>query len=87
MKVLYFSSEACKPCKAFMPIVRDVCDSLDLSLSILVREQAESIFQQYNIMSVPTIITLKNNKPYWSYTGTMSKTELLMKLKQLQEIK
>ena len=87
MKVLYFSSEECKPCKAFMPIVISVCDSLDISLSTLVRKRAEAHFRDYNIMSVPTIVVLKNNKPYWSYTGTMSKTELLLKLKQLQEIK
>ena len=86
MKVLLFTSVNCKPCSVLKPILGSVCDEMSIPLDYLWKENdKDNMFGRYNIMSVPTIMITKDNVPYTTYVGLMSRAELVSKLSQLKE--
>lgn len=88
MKMLFFSSDTCKPCEKFKPILEEVRTELNVEVEYIYRERdKKQLGAKYYVQGVPTMICLNNeDKPCWSFTGTMTKGELRTKFIELQEI-
>jgi len=85
MKIVMFSGNNCHGCNNLQPILEDVCNKIGADLTVLKREENPVEFGRHNIMSIPVTMVFKNDKPYWSYTGSISKAELTSKLVHLKE--
>jgi thioredoxin 1 len=78
-----FMAKWCAPCKQMEPILEAVAEALDekkIKLARLDVDLAREVAQQYQIMSVPTILVFKGKKVVEQLVGTRSKKELLEKL-------
>lgn len=85
LELLVFSSEDCKPCQSYIPIVKEVCNEMTLNLKIIKRENDKDLFEYYQVLSVPVTLLLVDSKAVWSQYGTMSHIKLYNKLKELRE--
>jgi len=75
--VLDFYSDYCNPCKMLM---KDL-DELTYGLSYIKIQKLNimdnyDLTEKYNIMSVPTLVLLKNNEVLASYVGYRGKEDL-----------
>lgn len=78
-----FMAKWCAPCKQMEPILEAVAEALDgkkIKLARLDVDLARELAQQYQIMSVPTILVFKKKKVVEQLVGARSKKELLEKL-------
>jgi thiol-disulfide isomerase/thioredoxin len=88
MKILFFTGLTCHACNQLKPVLAAVADELNIPVDYHYRESDPiNSFGKYKVMSIPTVIILKNGQPYWSHTGTMSRTECVRRLSQLKEDK
>ena len=46
-------------------------------------EENEDLIKKYEILSVPTLILLKDNKEIWRKSGSITKSEVIKKLDEL----
>ena len=46
-------------------------------------EKNEDLIKKYEILSVPTLILLKDNKEIWRKSGSITKSEVIKKLDEL----
>ena len=82
MKLLNFSASWCAPCKMFKPVLKEVTDTLAISVEWLDIEKNEELTNKYSIRSVPTTIILDDaGYQIDIIVGTINKHELLSKLK------
>lgn len=75
--VLDFYSEYCGPCKMLSKDLDELSkDFLDLKFEKLNINENYELTEKYNIMSVPTLVVLKNNQILASYIGYKGKEDL-----------
>lgn len=76
--VKYLSAVWCGPCKAFKPIVNEVCASMSgkVQLQQLDVDTAGSQIADLRITSVPTMILYKNGVEVHRTSGVQSKQSL-----------
>jgi thioredoxin-like negative regulator of GroEL len=69
-------------------ILSSVCDELNIKLEFVWKENdKDNEFGRYQILSVPTIMILKDNFPLDSYIGLMSRSQVISKLSQYERLK
>ena len=86
MRILFFTGLTCHACNQLKPVLAGVADELSIPVEYYYRENdPDNSFGRYSVMYIPTVIVLKNGIPYWSHTGTMSRTECIRRLSQLKE--
>jgi len=73
LKVLYFSTTWCGPCKAMAPIITEAANSLDIQK--IDAEQNPDLTRQYSVTTVPTFIFLKNGQEVGRKSGAMRKAD------------
>jgi thioredoxin 1 len=75
-----FWAEWCAPCKMMGSVLNEVATELDgvYSIGKLNVEQYQSIAQQFNVRSIPTLILLKDGKEVKRFVG-IKQTEFLVK--------
>lgn len=73
LKVLYFSTTWCGPCKAMAPIVTEAANSLDIQK--IDAEMNPDLARQYDIRTVPTFVFLKNGQEVGRRSGAMRKAD------------
>lgn len=56
MKVIYFSTPTCAPCKAFRPVVQKVATDTNTTMEFVDAQQRSDLAQHYSVSSVPTIV-------------------------------
>lgn len=67
----------CGPCKMLSPIVDEVADNnTNVDFYKLDIDQAEKIAEEYNIMSIPTLLLFSKGKLEKTSTGFITKEEL-----------
>ncbi len=74
----------CGPCRMVSPIVEEISDEVEGSVKvgkINVDEQPE-LAQQFGVMSIPTLVVLKNGKVVNSVVGTRSKSAIMELLEE-----
>lgn len=68
----------CTPCKIQGPIINEIASDLDGKIKIAEMDVDENPLtpQQFNIMSIPTLVIFKNGKPVWQGVGLHQKKAL-----------
>lgn len=85
--VKLYTSTTCHPCEKMKAILSSVCDELNIKLDFIWKENdRDNEFGKYQILSVPTMMILKDNMPLNSYIGLMSRNEIIGKLSQYKEM-
>ena len=76
--LLDFYAERCGPCRMIAPIVEEIANERDDVIvgKINVDEQGE-LAQAYDVMSIPTLIVLKDGKVANQATGARPKAAIL----------
>ncbi len=77
-----FWAEWCAPCKMMAPVLNDVATELSENSRVgkLNIEQYQSIAQQFNVRSIPTLILFKNGKEVKRFVGIKQKDFLLKEI-------
>ncbi len=80
--LLDFWASWCGPCKMISPVVDEIAkENSDIKVGkINVDEEAE-LAQNYKVMSIPTLMVIKDGKVYNSSVGVQSKQNILGLLK------
>jgi thioredoxin 1 len=74
----------CGPCRMVSPIVEEISDEVKGSVKvgkINVDEQPE-LAQQFGVMSIPTLVVLKNGKVVNSAVGARSKSAIMQMIEE-----
>ncbi len=73
-----FYADWCEPCKVFSPILEDVADDYDYVKVVKVNVDEEvELAQKYGIISLPTLLVVKNGKVVDRSTGALEKIYVL----------
>ena len=80
-----FWADWCAPCKMMAPVLNDVAGDLTGNSHVgkLNIEQYQSMAQQFNVRSIPTLILFKNGKEVKRFVGIKQKDFLL---KEIQSV-
>ena len=76
----YFSASWCGPCKMFKPIVNELI-SEGHSIEIIDVDDNQALAQQYQVMSIPTVVVEENGQIVDAVIGTTTKEDLARRLK------
>ena len=77
--IKYFSATWCGPCQTFKPVMNEIA-SEGYSVQFIDIDQSSTIAEQYNVMSVPTVIIEENGSEVDRFVGSMSKQMVLERL-------
>ena len=75
----YFSAPWCGPCRMFKPIVNELIDA-GHKIEIIDIDSNQVLAQQYQVMSIPTIVFEENGQVVDSVIGTTTKDDLIQRL-------
>ena len=75
----YFSATWCGPCRVFKPVVQELIDE-GHSIELVDVDENQSLAQNYQIMSVPTLIIEQDGKIVDSILGATTKDDLVQRL-------
>lgn len=70
MEALYFTATWCAPCKVFGPVMENI--SKDIPVNKIDIEQDMATTFDYGVMSVPTVILLKDDKEVARFLGAQT---------------
>ena len=80
--LLDFYAEWCGPCKMVSPIVDQISEeNPDIIVGTIDVDDQQEIAEKYGIMSIPTLVVLKNGEVANKGTGVLPKGKLLEWLK------
>lgn len=70
-ELIFFSAEWCEPCKWAEPIVGEVIDRSQgkISMRKIDIDSNVEMAKEHHIMSVPTLVLLKDGKEVWRMRG------------------
>lgn len=77
-----FWAEWCGPCRVMEPVLEDISSSMadKLVVSKLNVDENPEITQQFQVMSIPTMILFKGGQPVDQLVGAMPKEAVVNKL-------
>ena len=80
-----FYENWCGPCKMLSPIISEIANEYSNSVKVckVNVDESQELALKYNIMSIPTLIFLKNGVVIKSVVGFCSKSELDSTIKNL----
>lgn len=79
LQILKFGATFCGPCRVIKPIVEEISNETGIEVIHYDADEHESIFAQYNIRAVPTLVFLKNGVEVERKTGLLTK-DILKKI-------
>ena len=84
IKLLDFYADWCGPCKIMDPVIEEIVKELEgkIEFEKINVDQDTAKAQEFEVMSIPTYIVLKDSKEVGRKIGVTSKTDLLQLLKQ-----
>ena len=82
--VVDFFATWCGPCKMLAPILSEVeKETADVAFVRVDVDQAPDLARRFGIMSIPTLVFLKNGEEVGRSVGFLRKPELLTKITEL----
>ena len=76
IKLLDFYATSCGPCKMLSPIIDELSEDRSLEVVKIDIDKNEDLVKEFGIMSVPTIVLLKDNKEVARNIGFIRKNDL-----------
>ena len=77
-----FYADWCGPCKMFSPVVEAVAnENEDIKVVKVNVDNAQDLAIQYQVMSIPTVVIIKDGKEINRNVGMVSKSQLLEMVK------
>jgi thioredoxin-like negative regulator of GroEL len=74
MKIYYFSTPSCNPCRRFGPIIAELQEEFSITKVSIIDEPSRKLAQEYQISTVPTVVIVKDNKELGRFSGYRDKT-------------
>lgn len=71
-KLLHFTADWCAPCKKAKPIVDKFVEDYKVDYEQIDIDTQFKIAQEYNVLSIPTFISIKDGNIYDRHTGIPS---------------
>jgi thioredoxin 1 len=86
LALIDFWAEWCMPCKMMTPILNEVANEVNGNVKIckLNVDQQQSLASRFSVMSIPTLIILKNGKEAKRFVGVQQKDFLLNQISKLK---
>ena len=83
--VIDFFATWCGPCKMLAPILSEVeKETADVAFIRVDVDQEPDLARRFGIMSIPTLVFLKNGEETGRSVGLLRKPELLVKINELK---
>ena len=77
MELIDFYADWCGPCQMLSPIVEKVAEeNEDVKVVKLNIDENQELAVQYSVMSIPTLVVIKNGKEENRVIGLVSKSEV-----------
>lgn len=79
-----FYADWCGPCKMMSPVIEEIAEEVGDRVKVgkVNVDQNQDLAMEYGIMSIPTIVIIKNGKVEKSFVGVRDKSEIKDALKQ-----
>ena len=80
-----FYVDWCGPCKMMAPVVEEISEELQDKVKVckVNVDENQDLAMQYGIMSIPTLVFIKNGKLEKTLVGLRDKQELISVLEQM----
>ena len=80
-----FYADWCGPCKMMAPVVEEISEELQDKVKVckINVDENQDLAMQYGIMSIPTLVFIKNGKLEKTLVGLRDKQELISVLEQM----
>ena len=80
-----FYADWCGPCKMMAPVVEEISEELQDKVKVckVNVDENQDLAMQYGIMSIPTLVFIKNGKLEKTLVGLRDKQELISVLEQM----
>lgn len=76
--LLDFWASWCAPCRMVVPIVEEIADeSRDIKVGKINVDEEPELANKFNIMSIPTLVVMKNGKIVQQVSGARPKKAIL----------
>ena len=77
--IVDFYADWCGPCKMMSPIIEEIAEELGEKVKVgkVNSDENMELAQKYGIMSIPTIMIIKNGKVTKTFVGVTSKEEII----------
>ena len=77
-----FWAQWCGPCKMMHPVLEEISEEEDVKIVMITVDEQHELAEQFNIMTIPTLILFKNGEMINSSTGAKPKNVILSMLNQ-----
>lgn len=76
-----FFADWCTPCKMLSPMIEDIADKTDVKICKINVENEKDLAQKFGIMSIPTLVVIKNGTVINRSVGVTGKKAILDMIK------
>lgn len=77
-----FYADWCGPCKMLAPVIEAAAKENESTKFVKINvDEAQELAMEYNIMSIPTLVVIKEGKEVNRVVGLVDKTELMELIK------
>ena len=80
--IVDFYTGTCAPCKALSPILEEISEMGDLIVEKVDVTRNPELSQQFGVMSVPTVVFMRDNQVKETVRGLKSKSALMLPAKK-----
>ena len=76
--LLDFWAEWCPPCKMIMPVLQEIArERTDIKVGKVNIDEQSELAASFQVMSIPTLVVIKNGQKVSSATGALPKESIL----------
>lgn len=73
-----FYADWCGPCKMLAPVLEEIAKEKTNTKFVKINvDDAQELAMEYNVMSIPTLVVIKNGKEVNRVVGLVNKSELM----------
>ena len=78
-----FYADWCGPCRMMSPIIDEIADEMGEGIKVgkINVDDNQDLAMKYNVMSIPTIVIIKDGKEIKRFVGVQDKENLIKDLK------